>query len=585
MLLSGSAVAQVPLSRGTYTQNFDALTNSGDAPWMDNVTLPGGYASKSVVPNSVTNYGASNGSSTTGGLYSFGDAGSGERALGSLASGRVGRLAFGVRLVNDTDAALTGFTVSYTGEQWRVASANRQKLAFSFQIGNSLTNADAPNDQNWTPVAGLDFACPNTNATQTLKGNDSSNQAAFVEVLLSGVVVSPGQELFLRWEDVDDAGYDDAPAIDDLAVAFSRADTNDAPPAGAGGFSLMTYNTHGNQVEDWSTNAWRVRAIGRQLVYLKPDIVLFNEIPETNTWQMENWVRAFLPGYFLATNSTGDGYIRNVIVSRFPITRSQSWLHGADLAPYGYTNSTFKRDLFEAELAVPDFPQPLHVFSVHLKSGQDGDASAQRAAEAGAISNFFVTAYLPTNGLQPCVVSGDMNEDLARPPVSHPESIQRLISAPTGLQLTSPLNPFTQSELTFSTQSNLPSKRYDYILPCALLFSNIAGGMVFRTDPLTNAYPLLRTNDSRDASDHLPVLMVFNNPYHKPFRFLSIACSNASVALAWQSVPGQSYGVENSPDIATWTIYADGLLATGWNCEYRSNGSVNPRFFRVRRLP
>ena len=45
-----------------------------------------------------------------------------------------------------------------------------------------------------------------------------------------------------------------------------------------------------------------------------------------------------------------------------------------------------------------------------------------------------------------------MNEDILRPPASDPRSLQRLIGAPTGLQMTTPVNPLTDSELTWSIQ-------------------------------------------------------------------------------------------------------------------------------------
>ena len=219
---------------------------------------------------------------------------------------------------------------------------------------------------------------------------------------------------------------------DPAALSVWRA----APPA----FSYLTYNVHGNGLTNWSTNMWHVQAIGRQMQYLDPDIITFNEIPVTNncTAQMADFVTAFRPGYYLVTNSMDDGFIHSVILSRYPIVASRSWLHGAELAPFGYTNTNpapyFTRDLFEAEISVPGFPQPLHVFTVHLKSGQDADSAAKRAAEAGAVSNFFATVYLPANGQEPYVLSGDMNEDILRPPASDPRSLQRLISAPTGLQ-------------------------------------------------------------------------------------------------------------------------------------------------------
>ena len=275
------------------------------------------------------------------------------------------------------------------------------------------------------------------------------------------------------------------------------------------GFSLLTYNAHGNFISDWTTNSPQVQAIGRQVQYLDPDIITFQEIPLTNAgWtHMPEFVTAFRPGYHLATNSGSDGFIRSVILSRHPITRSTSWLDAASLTNFGY-DGKFTRDLFEAQIAVPGFPQPLHVFTVHLKSGQGTDDSARRAAEANAISNFFAQGFLTTNGLHPYVLTGDMNEDFARPPASNPQSLQRLTSAPTGLHLTTPVNPLTGNEMTFSIRDGGGlSKRYDYILPNALLLANQAGSQIFRTDLLSSPPPPLLASDATTASDHLPVLM------------------------------------------------------------------------------
>ena len=358
--------------------------------------------------------------------------------------------------------------------------------------------------------------------------------------------------------------------------------------ASAPAFSYLTYNVHGNGLTNWSTNMWHVQAIGRQMQYLDPDIITFNEIPVTNncTAQMADFVTAFRPGYYLVTNSMDDGFIRSVILSRFPIVSSTSRLHGSDLTPYGYTGSGFTRDLFEAQISVPGFPQPLHVFTVHLKSAQDSDSSAKRAAEAGAVSNFFATVYLATNGLQPYVLSGDLNEDILRPPPSNPQSIQRLISAPTGLQLTTPLNALTGSERTWSIQdAGGLTVRYDYILPCGLLFSNITSSQVFRTDLLTMPPPPLNTNDDNTASDHLPVFMFFGNPYDTPFRLISIARSNEAVALTWESVPGQPYRVDVSSNLSAWSVLASNLLATNLSFTLNTNATGDPRFFRVYRVP
>jgi endonuclease/exonuclease/phosphatase family metal-dependent hydrolase len=478
---------QVLMSGGTYSQNFDSLANGGTGnTWTENVTLPGWYASKSVAPNDVASYNAGTGSSTAGALYSFGSSGSTERALGSLASGTPGDFAYGVCFTNDTGSDRTNIVISYTGEQWRVANTNVQKLAFSFQVGNLLTNADAPNTQTWRPFSALDFSSPNTNATQALNGNDPTNQVVFTNIVLSGVVIPAGQELFLRWFDPDDSGSDDGLGLDNLTVSFGQAVTNTPPPATNTAFSMVTYNLKGNGASDWSTNAAQVQAIARELIYLNPDIIAFNEIPNSQYWEMTNWVIAFFPAYTIVVSHGTDGFIRSGVGSRFPITRWTNYLDGASLTNFGY-NGTFTRDLLEAQISIPGFSQPLHVFVTHLKSGtSSSDDAARRAAEASAISNYFVTGFLTTNALQPYLLAGDMNEDIAFPATGSQQPIQRLTNN-TGLRLTTPLNPFTLSPLTHSIQSaGGLDRRYDYILPCTLLFSNIQSSQVFRTDLLTN---------------------------------------------------------------------------------------------------
>jgi len=368
--------------------------------------------------------------------------------------------------------------------------------------------------------------------------------------------------------------------------------------AGGGrGFSLslLHWNVAGNGASDWSTNSLQVQAIGRQMLYWRPEVVTFNEIPFDESAQMTNFVAAYLPGYFLAMNSGTDGYLRSAIASRYPVARSQKHLDGVSLVPFGYTNSpsTFTRDLFEAEIIVPGWAQRLHVFTTHLKATESGanftNSVRRRAAEASAISNFFVTVFLPTYGARPYVLTGDLNEDIARPPTSggQPFSglpIQRLTSAPTGLRLTTPLNPVTASSNSFSIRGTL-NTRLDYILPGGLLFSNVAGSQVFRTDRLSPMPPNLFTNDSETASDHLPVIMSFHNPYDPAPRLLSVATSNQFVNLRWSSSTGRAYRVEVSTNFATWSVSSTNLLATATNQFWSAPRSGPRQFFRVRQMP
>jgi endonuclease/exonuclease/phosphatase family metal-dependent hydrolase len=353
--------------------------------------------------------------------------------------------------------------------------------------------------------------------------------------------------------------------------------------------SVMTYNVKGNGATNWSVDTPQLQAIGRQVMFLQPDIITFNEIPSNYTWQMTNFVAAFLPGYHLATNSGTDGFIRSVIVSRFPIIFSQKWLDGVSLAAFGY-NGNFTRDLFQAQVAVPGFAQPVDVFVTHLKAtvSTPQDDANKRAAEASAVSNFFATVYLPgTNGLHPYLLNGDLNEDVLRPETNRYVSgqpVQRLVSAPTGLELTTPVNPFSQSDLTESIQTTL-NVRFDYILPCGLLFSNVVSSQVFRTDLLPNPPPPLLPSDDKTASDHLPVVMMFANPYNRPFKLTSVARTNQVTRLTWESVRGQLYRVDTSSNLSTWAVLADNLVATSASFTFTTNLPAPQQFFRVRRGP
>jgi hypothetical protein len=179
-----------------------------------------------------------------------------------------------------------------------------------------------------------------------------------------------------------------------------------------------------------------------------------------------------------------------------------------------------------------------------------------------------------------------MNEDILRPPPGNPQSIQRLIRAPTGLQLTTAVNPFTDSELTWSIQdADGLTKRYDYILPCAMLSSNIVSSQVFRTDLLSPVPPNLYSNDDKIASDHLPVFMVFGNPFNAPFRLLAIGRTNQIVSLQWESASNRSYNIEVSSNLAAWMPLATNLTATGADCTFTTNVPSEVKFFRVQRAP
>ena len=242
-LLASNSNAQVLLSGGAYSQNFNTLSSVAVSSnlWANNVTLPGWYANcwSNTVPvvfgssadsNGATNIISRDGAAVSGALYSFGPNALADRALGSLIANAFAPsgfaapgIAYGIRFTNNTGVALTNFLISYTGEQWRNGGAAAvQSLGFSYRVDSTpIVSSDPANTASWTSVPALDFNSPTAlGAALSLDGNNASNRVSFVNVPLAGFVVLAGQEIFIRWGDRNDAGNDHGLAIDDVSVSF-----------------------------------------------------------------------------------------------------------------------------------------------------------------------------------------------------------------------------------------------------------------------------------------------------------------------------------------------------------------------------
>src|SRR6476661_1873141 len=102
-----------------YTQNFDTLVNSGSSD-----VLPTGWWLSESGTNANTTYTAGTGSANSGDTYSFGAAGSTERALGGLQSGSLVPT-IGASFTNSTGGVITSIDIEYVGEQWRLGTSGR----------------------------------------------------------------------------------------------------------------------------------------------------------------------------------------------------------------------------------------------------------------------------------------------------------------------------------------------------------------------------------------------------------------------------------------------------------------------------
>jgi endonuclease/exonuclease/phosphatase family metal-dependent hydrolase len=195
----------------TYTQNFNTLATSGTT----NTALPDGWAIHESGTSTRVNgqYAADNGFSGTGDTYSYGATGSSERALGDLLSGTI-TPTFGVSFRNDTGTAFTKLAISYTGEQWRLGTANRGPDRIDLQYSLSATSLATG---TWVDVDALDFSSPVTTGTVGLRdGNASADRAAVAGTVV--VTIPAAATIWIRWTDFNASGADDGLAVDDLSV-------------------------------------------------------------------------------------------------------------------------------------------------------------------------------------------------------------------------------------------------------------------------------------------------------------------------------------------------------------------------------
>lgn len=213
-----------------YTQDFNTLTNG---TWTNNSTLTGWYA-KTDNTASITAYGANTGSTTAGGLYAFGVNATNplsDRALGMASSNTftgaagTGKGYYGWRLKNNTGASISSITITWTGEQWRKeVNTASHSLNLFYQTGTTVTDLTAG---TWT-TASSTFTTPifSGAAAVALDGNASANRTSSITLTIT-VTIAAGDEIMLRWDDLNDASNDHLMAIDDVTISAASS----SPPA------------------------------------------------------------------------------------------------------------------------------------------------------------------------------------------------------------------------------------------------------------------------------------------------------------------------------------------------------------------
>ena len=211
----------------SYSQSFDSLTtNTVAVPWLNDSTLPGWSLFTSTLGDAAT-IAADTGTSNAGTFRSYGGSGSGDRALGGTASGGAyfgspptGAIAgwIAVAFTNNTGAALDGFTLNYSGEQWRNGgNASAQSMVLEFGLGASFGTVGT-----WAaPGGAFSWTSPVTGATAAAVDGNTAGLVGGLGGTVSGLDWTNGQTLWLRWVERNDTGNDHGLAIDDLSLTVT----------------------------------------------------------------------------------------------------------------------------------------------------------------------------------------------------------------------------------------------------------------------------------------------------------------------------------------------------------------------------
>ena len=229
---SASQAAIGPISSfGTlYSEDFNSLASTGTGTLA---SIPAAFVATEAGTSTNTTYTAGTGSLATGDTYSFGATSNTERALGQLRSGTLDTT-IGVQVTNSvTGGTLQTLAVGYRGEQWRVGALSRvDKFDFQYSL-----DATSPTTGSWTDFDTLDFTAPVTTPTGAVDGNTAG--LVSLSGTITGLSLTTGQTMWLRWLDLNATGADDGLAIDDVSVRATGVVPEPTTLAALAGIGLL----------------------------------------------------------------------------------------------------------------------------------------------------------------------------------------------------------------------------------------------------------------------------------------------------------------------------------------------------------
>ena len=226
LLSALTAAAQISLTTNSYSETFESMGTTGTttpAGWrVGTTTNTAGGTGVTDAPTLTGDWFAagtavvvSTGSGTAAGNFNYGVTGTNpadERALGSLAGSNLQRDTY-VAFTNNTGLAITQFSISYDGEQWRGGGTTTNVLTLQFSTnGTNFINLGSA----------FNFTSLQNTAAGALDGNAPANRTAAIGgTFIPTAEVASGSTFYFRWADPDDGGSDHGLAIDNFNLTVT----------------------------------------------------------------------------------------------------------------------------------------------------------------------------------------------------------------------------------------------------------------------------------------------------------------------------------------------------------------------------
>ena len=219
----------------SYSQNFNGLgvnnvpsifpANNGVQVSLGAITansVNGWYGARIAGSGTAaTDLLANAGTTSTGTLYSFGNANDANRALGAIATATT-TMAFGALIKNNMRGTITNVKVFFTAEFWRSSTVTSNVLTFGYGTinGTSSTETNFLTTTVATPLTALNITGPAPVASNgPLDGSSPANQVAYSNVTLP-LALREGETAFIRWQDLNDDGNDAGIGVDNFTLSY-----------------------------------------------------------------------------------------------------------------------------------------------------------------------------------------------------------------------------------------------------------------------------------------------------------------------------------------------------------------------------